>query len=63
MPKNVNFQGSGSVFFSNFQNFVISKSFSPISIPEIAKTKKGDFSKSLTAANFLMLSGINIGVN
>jgi hypothetical protein len=51
------------VFFSKFQNFVISQNFSPISIPEIAKTKKGDFSKSLTAANFLMLSGINIGVN
>jgi hypothetical protein len=62
MPKNVNFQGCGSVFFSKFQNFEISKNFSPICIPEIAKTKKGDFSKSLTATYFLMLSGINIRV-
>src|SRR5436305_251658 len=59
LPKNVNFQGSGSAIFSAVWQITISGKFSSIFIPEIAKTDFERFEKPLTAANFLALSGRN----
>jgi hypothetical protein len=53
---------SDQLFFFRCVHFANLRKFSPIFIPEIAKTKKVDFSKPLTANGFLTLSGINIGV-
>src|SRR5436305_8270299 len=59
LPKNVNFQGSGSAIFSAVWQITISGKFSSIFIPEIAKTDFERFEKPLTAANFLALSRRN----
>ena len=45
-------KGSGQVFFWPVGNFAISRKFSPISIPEIAKTDLATFENSLTASQF-----------
>src|SRR4051794_29317195 len=55
MAKNVNFQGSGSVFFLACVQISILRKFSSL-IPEIAKTDLAVFEKSLTAAMFFDIS-------
>src|SRR5215218_37509 len=61
MPKSVNFQGSGSAFFSACVQIAIPRNFSPIFIPGFAKTDFVAFSIPLTVKGFLTLSGIIIG--
>jgi hypothetical protein len=55
-------KGSGQMFFSPEGNFTLSRKFSSISIPEIAKTDLAIFEKSQLQTSFLTLSGINVGV-
>ena len=62
LAKNVNFRGCGSVIFSTVRNFANLQKFSPIFIPEIAKTDLVIFEISLTEWGFLALSRIDIEV-